>query len=65
MFGPRDRYAQSLGSGVIVSADGYVVTNNHVLGEGTINKVTVALADKREVQRQDRRRRYVRPIWRS
>jgi Do/DeqQ family serine protease len=52
MFGSRDRYASSLGSGVIVSADGYVVTNNHVLGEGTINKVTVALADKREVQAQ-------------
>jgi serine protease Do len=52
MFGSRNRYASSLGSGVIVSADGYVVTNNHVLGEGTINKVTVALADKREVQAQ-------------
>ena len=50
MFGSRNRYASSLGSGVIVSADGYVVTNNHVLGEGTISKVTVALADKREVQ---------------
>ena len=49
MFGSRDRYASSLGSGVIVSADGYVVTNNHVLGEGQINKVTVSLADKREL----------------
>jgi Do/DeqQ family serine protease len=50
MFGPRNRYASSLGSGVIVAADGYVVTNNHVLGEGQITKVTVALADKREVE---------------
>jgi Do/DeqQ family serine protease len=50
IFGSRDRYASSLGSGVIVSADGYVVTNNHVLGEGTIREVTVALADKRELQ---------------
>jgi serine protease Do len=49
MFGSRDRYASSLGSGVIVSPDGYVITNNHVLGEGRIDKVTVALADKREV----------------
>jgi Do/DeqQ family serine protease len=44
------RLASSLGSGVVVSADGYVVTNNHVLGEGEIQEVTVALADKRELK---------------
>ncbi len=49
MFGSRNRYAQSLGSGVIVSSDGYVVTNNHVLGEGQIDRVSVSLADKREL----------------
>ena len=49
MFGSRDRYASSLGSGVVVSADGYVVTNFHVLGQGKIEKVTVSLADKREL----------------
>jgi Do/DeqQ family serine protease len=48
MFGSRNRYAQSLGSGVIVSADGLVVTNHHVLGEGRPD-VTVALADRREL----------------
>ncbi|MGE3275530.1 MAG: trypsin-like peptidase domain-containing protein [Vicinamibacterales bacterium] len=47
-FGGRDRYASSLGSGVIVSADGYVVTNFHVIGEGRIAEVTVSLADRRE-----------------
>lgn len=50
LFGSRDRYSSSLGSGVIVSSDGYVVTNNHVLGEGQINSVTVSLADKRELR---------------
>lgn len=50
MLGSRDRYASSLGSGVVVSANGLVVTNYHVLGQGTIEKVTVSLADKRELQ---------------
>jgi Do/DeqQ family serine protease len=50
MQGSRDRYASSLGSGVVVSQDGLVVTNYHVLGQGTIAEVTVALADKRELQ---------------
>jgi Do/DeqQ family serine protease len=50
MFGSRNRYASSLGSGVIVSPDGYVLTNNHVLGQGSIEKVTVSLADKRELE---------------
>ena len=47
----------SLGSGVIISADGYILTNNHVVtGEAsrrvTIEQldVTVALSDKRELQ---------------
>ena len=50
MFGSRNRYASSLGSGVVVSADGYVLTNNHVLGQGSIERVTVALGDKRELE---------------
>ena len=48
-FGARERYASSLGSGVVVSPDGYVVTNNHVLGEGRIDRVTVSFADRREL----------------
>src|SRR4051812_23733150 len=48
-FGSRDRRSMSLGSGVIISADGYVVTNNHVVGEH-VREITIALPDKREIK---------------
>ena len=55
IFGGRGRSyiepSQSLGSGVIVSADGYVLTNNHVIAgeEGSIrNEIRVALPGGRE-----------------
>ena len=51
MFGERSRRELSLGSGVVVSADGYVLTNNHVIGrQGRGTQVTVTLGDKREVR---------------
>lgn len=45
---PRDqeREPQSLGSGFIISSDGYILTNTHVV-EGA-DKVTVRLTDRRE-----------------
>ena len=46
-FGARDKRSLSLGSGVIISADGYVVTNNHVVGEN-VSEITVVLPDKHE-----------------
>jgi serine protease Do len=48
-FGSSDRRSLSLGSGVIISADGYVVTNNHVVGEH-VREITIALPDKREIK---------------
>jgi Do/DeqQ family serine protease len=45
---PRERVANSLGSGVIVDKSGIIVTNNHVISGAT--DIRVALADKREFE---------------
>src|SRR3990172_6739848 len=42
---PRERREQSLGSGVIVRSDGYILTNNHVVEKGT--EIKVLLGDRR------------------
>lgn len=44
---PAERRSSGLGSGVIVSADGYVLTNNHVVEGATTLKVS--LSDRREM----------------
>ena len=43
---PREQEAQSLGSGFIISSDGLILTNAHVVDRA--DKVTVRLTDKRE-----------------
>jgi Do/DeqQ family serine protease len=45
---PRERIQNSLGSGVLVSPEGVVVTNNHVIQGGGEAEITVALSDGRE-----------------
>jgi len=55
---PATREAMSLGSGFVISADGYVVTNNHVITGGdpndpstkgaTLESITVTLSDHTE-----------------
>ena len=43
---PKEQKRRSLGSGFIVSADGYILTNNHVVEKA--DEVTVTLLDKEE-----------------
>ena len=45
---PRQRIENSLGSGVVVSPDGVIVTNRHVVAGA--DEVTVVLADRREFE---------------
>lgn len=43
---PREQESQSLGSGFIISSDGYILTNAHVVDSA--DKITIRLTDKRE-----------------
>ncbi|WP_265528835.1 Do family serine endopeptidase [Sphingomicrobium marinum] len=48
------RETGSLGSGFIISPDGYIVTNNHLIqsrtGDGTVDEVIVTLTDRTEYE---------------
>ena len=45
---PREQIEHALGSGVIVSSDGYIITNNHVIKNAT--DIRIVLSDKRTLK---------------
>jgi serine protease Do len=50
--GAKTRETGSLGSGFIISPDGYIVTNNHLIqsadGKGVVDSITVTLTNRKE-----------------
>ena len=48
VYGDAVRPQTSLGSGVVVSPDGYILTNSHVIGNAA-DEIRVTLADNREL----------------
>ena len=44
-WGPQSGYAEGIGSGSIVSSDGYIVTNSHVVSDGDVSEINVLFSD--------------------
>lgn len=48
-FGPMTQQVQGVGTGIIVDAKGYILTNSHVVDDGKSQTLTVQLYDGREI----------------
>jgi S1-C subfamily serine protease len=49
-FGPQTQKGTSMGSGMIVDPNGYILTNAHVIGDGEYDKITVSLIDGSSIE---------------
>ena len=45
ILGPQTQKGTSMGSGMIIDPNGYILTNAHVVGDGEYDKITVSLID--------------------
>ncbi|MDO4553182.1 MAG: trypsin-like peptidase domain-containing protein [Bacillota bacterium] len=48
-FGSSTDLAEGVGTGIIVSEDGYIITNSHVISDGDADEITIQLTDGREM----------------
>ena len=50
LFGLQTGYVEGVGSGSIVSKDGYILTNSHVVSNGDASEINVLLSDKKTLK---------------
>ena len=50
IFGSQTGYVEGVGSGSIVTKDGYILTNSHVVSNGDASEINVLLSDNKTVK---------------
>ncbi|MDL2311013.1 trypsin-like peptidase domain-containing protein [Peptostreptococcaceae bacterium OttesenSCG-928-C18] len=46
----QESYTQGVGSGVIITKDGYILTNSHVVSDGEADEIKVVFSDGEEIE---------------